>query len=545
MNYLSVCSGMEAASLAFAPLGWKPLAFSEVENAPRALLKERWGHVPLHGDFTKLRDDDFIANADMLVGGTPCQGFSVAGLRGSLDDDRSNLCLEFVRLANAIDDLRRAAGREPCWVLWENVPGVLSTPDNAFGAFLGGLVGSNAPLVSRSGWTYAGVVDGPRRCAAWRTLDAQYFGLAQRRSRVFVLAIEHPRGWAAPDALLPITESVCWHPAPRRETGQRIAGTIAGGARSRGGYSHDDIPATEIRTDGAGLDLPGMPGGERRDPGADMRVVRAYGGNNTSGPIDVAAALSAHAVPHGRCDFESETFVIQAGASRENPASGPDGVGVGVGVAYTLEARAEVQAVAYGIDSDCFDRSGEGAGGSAGKRSGLGIQEEVSSALRAKRPTAKAFKASHYTRDKDGAPSEVAPPLSADADKGDQDTLVLAFDTTQITSPHHVVAFSCKDYGADAGELAPTMRAMGHAESHANAGGQLAIASGYAVRRLTPLECERLQGAPDNHTLITHRGKPIADGPRYKMIGNSWAVPVVRYIGERIELVRQTFGAAA
>lgn len=543
MKYLSVCSGMEAASLAFEPLGWAPLAFSEVEPAPRALLRERWPHVPLHGDFTKLRDDAFIIDADMLVGGTPCQGFSVAGLRGSLDDDRSNLCLEFVRLANAIDDLRRSAGREPCWILWENVPGVFSTNDNAFGAFLGGLVGSDSPIVSRSGWQDAGVVDGPRRCAAWRKLDAQYFGLAQRRARVFVLAIEHPRGWAAPDALLPITESMRWHPAPRRQAGQRIAGTVAGGARSRGGYSHDDIPLSCAADAAPGLDLPRMRGGKHgdergADSGDDLRMVRAFGGNNTTGPIEVAAALSAHAGPHGRQDFATETFVIQAGATRENPDAGPDGVGVSSGPAYTLEARAEVQAVAY----------------------------------------------------------EIAPPLSADADKGDQDTLVLAFDTTQITHPEnrsnplpgapshalpaqghppaiafqtsgncgawetgdmvgaldtmtdpnsHVIAFSSKDHGADAGELAPTMRAMGHAKSHANGGGQLAVASAYAVRRLTPIECERLQGAPDNHTLITLRGKPIADGPRYRMCGNSWAVPCMRYIGERIEAVRKQLEVAA
>ena len=126
-RYLSVCSGMEAASLAFEPLGWKPLAFAEIDAAPRSLLAHRFPHVPLHGDFTRLRDDAaLIAKADLLCGGTPCQGFSLAGLRGSLKDDRSNLCLEFVRLANAIDDLRRNAGDEPCFILWENVPGVFS-----------------------------------------------------------------------------------------------------------------------------------------------------------------------------------------------------------------------------------------------------------------------------------------------------------------------------------------------------------------------------------------------------------------------------------
>lgn len=295
-RYLSVCSGMDAATLAFEPLGWRPLAFAEIEQAPRAVLKHHWPDVPLFGDFTRLRDDTaLIGRADMLVGGTPCQGFSLAGLRGSLSDDRSNLCLEFVRLANAIDDLRRAAGAEPSWILWENVPGVLSTHDNAFGAFLAGLVGSDAPLVSRSGWQDAGVVDGPRRCAAWRVLDAQFFGLAQRRARVFVLAVEHPRGWAAPDALLPLIESVRWHPAPRRKAREDVAGTIRASAARRGGVQDQS--------------------------GAEGLV--AFGGNNTAGGIEIATAVRAKGgTGHG--DFESETFIVAgtltgAGAIASDP----------------------------------------------------------------------------------------------------------------------------------------------------------------------------------------------------------------------------------
>jgi hypothetical protein len=145
MRYLSVCSGIEAATVAWHPLGWEPLAFSEIEPFPRAVLAHHYPGTPCYGDFTLLRDEPWIGQADLLVGGTPCQGFSVAGLRGSLDDDRSNLCLEFVRLANAIDVRRQELALDPAWVLWENVPGVLSVKDNAFGAFLGGLVGSDAP----------------------------------------------------------------------------------------------------------------------------------------------------------------------------------------------------------------------------------------------------------------------------------------------------------------------------------------------------------------------------------------------------------------
>jgi DNA (cytosine-5)-methyltransferase 1 len=145
MRYLSVCSGIEAASVAFEPLGWKPLAFSEIEAFPRAVLQHHYPETPCHGDFTVLKDEPWIVDADMLCGGTPCQAFSVAGNRQSLADDRGNLTLQFVLLADAIDNLRSTAGREPAWILWENVPGVFSTKDNAFGAFLGGLCGRDEP----------------------------------------------------------------------------------------------------------------------------------------------------------------------------------------------------------------------------------------------------------------------------------------------------------------------------------------------------------------------------------------------------------------
>src|SRR5690606_29727363 len=153
MKYLSICSGIEAASVAFEPLGWRPLAFSEIEAFPRAVLQHHYPDVPLHGDFTTLKDEPWIVDADMLCGGTPCQAFSIAGNRKSLADDRGNLTLQFVLLADAIDHLRSTAGREPAWILWENVPGIFSTNDNAFGAFLGGLVGRTSPIPEPArGW---------------------------------------------------------------------------------------------------------------------------------------------------------------------------------------------------------------------------------------------------------------------------------------------------------------------------------------------------------------------------------------------------------
>ena len=210
-TYLSVCSGIEAATVAWHKLGWTPLAFSELAKFPRRVLAHHYPDVPLHGDFTLLRDQPWIAGADVLVGGTPCQSFSVAGLRGGLSDQRGNLTLEFVRLANAIDDLRPAAS--PATILWENVPGVLSSRDNALGALLAGLAGCDAPIVNAGPWPGAGVVAGPRRIVAWRVLDAQFFGVAQRRRRIFVLACGRAApcgGWSAADALLPIAQGDCW-----------------------------------------------------------------------------------------------------------------------------------------------------------------------------------------------------------------------------------------------------------------------------------------------------------------------------------------------
>ena len=187
VTYLSVCSGIEAASVAWEPLGWEPVGFSEIEPFPRAVLTHRFPDVPLHGDFTLLVEDP--PACDVLVGGPPCQAFSVAGLRRSLADERGALTLGFVQLANAIDESNHAENKPPCVVVYENVGGILSTKDNAFGCLLAGLAGEEVPLLPSGGrWTHAGFVLGPRRSVAWRVLNAECFGLPQRRVRCFVVA---------------------------------------------------------------------------------------------------------------------------------------------------------------------------------------------------------------------------------------------------------------------------------------------------------------------------------------------------------------------
>lgn len=214
LRYGSVCSGIEAVSLAWQPLGLKPDWFAEIDPFPCAVLAHHYPEVRNLGDMALIPDQvraGAVPAPGILAGGTPCQAFSVAGLRESLADARGNLTLTFVEIANAIDQARTRRGEDGCVVFWENVPGVLSTKDNAFGCLLAGLAGEDGaleppepkPAAGKSSrhwkwdrklhthtprWANAGAVHGPRRAAAWRTLDAQYFGVAQRRRRVFVVA---------------------------------------------------------------------------------------------------------------------------------------------------------------------------------------------------------------------------------------------------------------------------------------------------------------------------------------------------------------------
>jgi len=203
VKYLSICSGIEAASVAWHDLGWTPVAFSEIEPFPCAVLQHRFPNVPNYGDMTKYKEWKLNDTIDILVGGTPCQAFSVAGLRKGLADPRGNLTLTFLGM---VEHFR------PRWVIWENVPGVLSERTGAFGSFLGGMGQLGY------GWAY-------------RVLDAQYFGVAQRRRRVFVVG--HLGAWQRAAAVLFEPESMRGDSAPSREAGERPSGTIS--SRATGG----------------------------------------------------------------------------------------------------------------------------------------------------------------------------------------------------------------------------------------------------------------------------------------------------------------------
>ena len=241
MRFGSVCSGIEAASVAWHPLGWRAAWLAEIEPFPSAVLAHHYPEVPNLGDMTTLPARIRLGEVeapDVFCGGTPCQAFSVAGLRRSLDDARGNLSLTFCEIANAIDDVRRDRGEPECIVFWENVPGVLSTKDNAFGCFISALAGCDTPIdpLAATGWTDAGVVAGPERTVAWRVLDAQYFGLAQRRKRVFVVA--SARDGFDPAAVLLEFDGVRRDSAPSREAG-KVAPTIPSRSTAGGGLGTD------------------------------------------------------------------------------------------------------------------------------------------------------------------------------------------------------------------------------------------------------------------------------------------------------------------
>ena len=252
MRFGSVCSGIEAASVAWNPLGWTAAWFSEIEPFPCALLAYRFPNVPNLGDMTTIAPrilSGEVEAPDMLCGGTPCTAFSLAGLRKSLDDPRGQLTLSFVQIADAIDTARTRLRKPGAIIFWENVPGVLNTKDNAFGCFLGALVGSDVPLQAAAGrWSGAGMVAGPKRKAAWRILDAQYFRSAQRRRRVFVVA--SPRtGGGDPAKILFERQGLPGNPPTCCDKGQSVAAFVEG---SFGGF-RESATAGVLRASGGTL----------------------------------------------------------------------------------------------------------------------------------------------------------------------------------------------------------------------------------------------------------------------------------------------------
>jgi DNA (cytosine-5)-methyltransferase 1 len=460
IRFGSVCSGIEAASVAWHPLGWQAAWLAEIEPFPSAVLKHHYPAVPNYGDMTQLPDRILCGEVeapDLFCGGTPCQAFSVAGLRKSLDDARGNLSLVFCEIANAIDHVRVSRGEQPAVVFWENVPGVLSTKDNAFGCFLAGLAGEDDPLVPPGGkWTNAGCVHGPQRTVAWRILDAQYFGVAQRRRRVFVVA--SARADFDPAAVLFEFDGVRRDTAPSREAGK----TVAGGASDCAGTLYAQygrkLGCNDFDTHGGAL-YP-IAFNARQDPDH---------WHDRTGPLDTDGCTQAVMQPYtlairGRGDSHNLEYRQDGTANALlTPNGGRGGIGVGAVASfkYTMGSKAH----------------------------GIGYAEEQSPTL------------------------DTRPESNA------------------VLVPAQPVAFQDK---ADCLTSAYGTKWNGNASA---TNGSLFAQQAMQVRRLTPVECERLQGFPDNYTAIPWRKKPVSecpDGPRYKALGNSWAVPVVRWIGQRI-----------
>ena len=429
MIYGSLCSGIEAATQAWHPLGWTPAFFSEIDAFPSAVLAHHYPHVPNLGDMTKFEEWPDYA-IDLLVGGTPCQSFSVAGLRKGLSDPRGNLMLTYGAVARRY---------RPRWLVWENVPGVLSSHKGRdFGTFLG--------MLAELGYGFA-----------YRVLDAQYvrthrFGRAvpQRRRRVFVVG--YLGDWRRAAGALFDRESLSGNPPPRREAGQGVAprAGISTAISSGNGWWGEADHAACLR--------------------AQDSITKADTLIASTG--EVAHCLNAGGM--GRIDYETETMVAHALRGEGFDAS-EDGTGRGTPIVpVAIRERAICENPNAGPDGAGFRQDG-----------------------------------SDYTLEARTVPQ--------------------------------AVAFTAQDYGGDAMEgVSPKRRAGGHAGSHANAGVMPAVATPWAVRRLTPCECERLQGFPDDFTRIPYRGKPAdqcPDGPRYKALGNSMAVNCMEWIGERIAMV--------
>ena len=495
MKFGSVCSGIEAASVAWHPLGWTAAWLSEIEPFPCAVLKHHYPDVPNHGDMTLLPEKILsgqIEAPDLFCGGTPCQAFSVAGLRNSLDDARGNLSLTFVGIANAIDHVRSLRGDSPSIVFWENVPGVLNTKDNAFGCFLGALAGESDPIKPPGErWSNAGCVFGPQRTVAWRVLDAQHFGVAQRRRRVFVVASSRDD--------INLTEILFEFEGLRRDTPQsrkegKVTPTISssGTGVSRVGFNCED--EWFIETPVAASYTPSSIGGYREGIG----TLRANGGDVGGGSENLVAArmvafgeysVDGTASAMKARDWKDATdLVAQPVAVYENHPSDSRVTELG-DVSSTVRARwgtgggnapMVAQPIAYNI-TFC-DANGTRSDRPNG---GLYVNEtDVTSTLT-----------------KAGIGTNVAQP---------------------IAFPSTLSGTQC----ASAENIAPSM----------GSANPTAVATPMAVRRLTPVECERLQGFPDNYTNIPWRkAAESPDGPRYKALGNSWAVPVVAWIGQRIQ----------
>lgn len=634
LRMATICSGIGAPEVASIGLPYEHVFMAEIEAFPSAVLAHHWPHVPKLGDMTKIDGESYRGKVDILVGGTPCQAFSVAGKRESLNDERGNLTLKFVELCDAIN---------PAFVLWENVPGVLSTADNAFGCFLGALSGNDGELFpAGGGWSNAGCVIGPKRKLAWRILDAQYFGLAQRRRRVFVVAC--PRNGADPCEILFEREGVQRHSAPSRKAGEGASCDARGGSHWSGG-AH---PSLNQSNNTGGIGMSNQELSSQKGAGL-VPAVMAHGQGNaeivsdgspsltcnheapiafhpTQDPIHSAdgschalgcgsgGGQATHAVAFAQNQLgEVRTGAIANTLNTNFNASGRNTpcVCFGGDVARTLQARHDSSPCAdRGMDvvaihqnqraevtlNDtagslkvgggkpgqgypavmCPNNTGdfyassqeinartilrllrEEIGEEAFTEWGLGIlvsfypQEILRSAVHGKGircPSIEEFGLVNYALSREeGRSTRAVQYLRSIKREGcapfgwrphEQRTRELAAYLSELSQPGASGAKILRDMWSAAqgpGLLRETLSAIQEMGRPDRSERQPAHAM--QVRRLVCEECEFLQGFPRNYTRIPWRNKSAEDcpdGPRYKALGNSMAVPVIRWILRRI-----------
>lgn len=421
MNYISLFSGIEAASVAWGPLGWNPIAFSEIDPFCCELLAERFPDVPNLGDISGVDWTEYEGSVDVIIGGSPCQAFSMAGRRLGLMDERGQLMLEFVRCVREV---------KPRWVIWENVPGVLSQDEGrAFGTLLGELEDCGYAL-------------------SWRVLDAQFFGVPQRRRRVFLIG--HPVPGCAAGVLFE-PDSLRGDNPPSREKRAQLAADAE--RRAGGSYTLKHDPCHPLCAQGH-----------------TPTVCIGFSAGQSAAAGSIAAqdevASTLRASESGTNQVPSVAYAIAANTIDRAPKNGGNGTGYSEELCYTL-TTADRHAVAFPWNTDAM----------------LTANDEVSPTLR--------------------AAHSGGPVVCMASDQANAEIME---------------------------ECSPCQTARQHK-------GTAIVASGYVVRRLMPVECERLQGFPDGWTDLGG----TADAPRYKACGNSMAVPVINYIGRRIEAVDSIF----
>ena len=609
-RYLSICSGIEAASVAWAgdPLNWEPAGFAEIEPFPCAVLKHHYPEVPNLGDITA---PDFIERAkrlgpvDVVIGGTPCQSFSVAGLRRGLADPRGNLALVFLGIVDAL---------RPRWVVWENVPGVLSStsgePESASPDRVG--VGPGERVVDEVEYDEGGdffcfiaALAELRFGWAFRILDAQYFGVPQRRRRVFVVG--HSGGWPGAAAVLFESHCLQGHHAPSRKARQGPAADAPASVAIRGRGDGRDIELGEpelanclltpnggrdgmgpgavlahtlstqcgsTTEDGTGRGAPLGPRALPADPEAGCLTPedpQAFRGHGTQGPAPTLGSGQAARTDSIRvlipCLFQNhehagyrqsetaETLAVSPGRQREanlvglpDPAYAVAGAGSKFGSgrdaqeAFVVSCAQEPGPVVFDPNqvTSAANRSNPQAGDPCHtlpasetppviafnhqEQQNFRAEAEVTNPLRVGQTEAVCF--TQNTRDEVrllGGDGQIAGTISAERGTKQQ---------------NYVAAFK-PAMGAKA-------RSIGYGEEIANTletSAPPAVVQTMQVRRLTPEECEALQGFPRLYTQVPYNKKPAADGPRYKALGNSMAVPVIAWIGQRIEKVEEAKAA--